>query len=109
MRALLIICTALLATACGTSDPSDTPHSVDEYMANAELTSRTLDACRAANSAEARIMRDKEACQNVREAERRIAAEETAAATADFNARMRAELDKKRRERETARSSGSSN
>lgn len=75
MRIQLLTLTVLFtATACGSvsspSDMSDQPHTVAEYLADDKLSSDTIEACRASNAAEARIMRDKEACKNVREAER---------------------------------------
>jgi len=108
------ICTLLLTltltvTACDKApavvDLSDKPHSVAEYLADDKLSADTLEACRAKNAADARVMRGKDACINVREAERQKNAKATEAATAKFNDGMEAALEERRRQREASRKS----
>ena len=75
-------------TGCGekaanlSSDLSEQPHSVEEYLANEQLTADTLAACKVSSEAEYREMEAKPACVNVREAEK----QRDAAAAADFEA-----------------------
>lgn len=98
----LPLLTALLATALGAcaGHPSDQVHSVEDYYANDQLTAETLEACRARNEAEMRLMAAKPACRNAREAERRRAAESAAAYNAEWNSYMEQQLRLRRQARE---------
>lgn len=76
---------------------ADQPHSVDEYYKDNALRSATIDACRASNEAENKVLRAKEACVNVWEAMKRHSNEGLDQAVQDDNARLKEAFEKKRK------------
>lgn len=92
MKALVTTALLVLAlTACGSQQHlADSPHSVDAYYADPALAAATIEACRAKNVEEARVMAAKQACENVRLAVSRKTDEETAETERSFNDALRA-------------------
>lgn len=101
IRIVFVATVALTVLAgCGKTDLSDQSHSVEEYMADDRLSADTIEACRAKNEAEYRLMAQKPACANVREAEDRKSDAATAKSEAEYNASMEKLLEERRRNRE---------
>jgi len=101
--ALALLAAVMSLTACSHVDLSDQAHSVEAYYADGKLSADTIEACRAKNEAEHRVMQAKEACKNVRQAEKRRSDEAQAASEAEFNRSMEQLLEERRRARAARR------
>lgn len=66
---VLALVASLSLAACSAAGLADRPHTVADYYADAQLSADTIEACRARNEAEYRVMQAKPACANVRAAE----------------------------------------
>lgn len=84
----LALVAALALPACGGSSLSDQPQPVAVYYADAQLSADTIEACRARNEAEFRLMLAKPACVNVRLAQEQHSDEAQAVAEAKYNSAM---------------------
>lgn len=96
---LLTTLSATLALAACSGDLSNTPHSVDAYLADSTLAAATAEACRPQSAAEYRELREKEACKNVRTAQLRRMEAEREKSQAAFNDELGEALRKRREER----------
>lgn len=97
-RVLVVVFGVLTLAACGPASLADQEHSVQEYYENDQLSADTLEACRARNDAEMRVMAAKPACMNVRAAQKKHQDE---AATKE-NARWEAWAEERKQKREEA-------
>lgn len=99
VAALTIALAACGERAPSVADLSDQPHTVEQYYADDALRSGTIEACKARNEAESKIMQAKPACANAMTAMKRHSAESMEKAIVDDNARLEAAFKKARDER----------
>lgn len=93
LHSACLVVVGLLA-GCAPAGPESEVHTVAEYMADQQLSAETIEACRASNEAEARVMAEKPACKNVREAEALRFQEGQRAAEKAFQEALRKEVGK---------------
>lgn len=99
----LALALVVTLSACAGGDLSDRPHDVADYYADAQLSTDTMEACRASTEAEYQVMQAKTACQNVQLAEQQRDREAQAESETEWNRAMEQLL----RERATARNAAS--
>lgn len=86
---MLVVMFVLALAACSPASPAEQAHSVDDYLADSQLSADTIEACRGRNEAEVRVMGEKPACRNVWAAERQRWNDAVARSTGDWNDRLR--------------------
>lgn len=97
---LALVTAAALLGGCA-ADLSEQPHSVSEYLADDKLSSATIEACRASNDAELRVMQAKPACVNVQAAERQKRDAQLHLAEEKSNAKLEEMMERRREHRES--------
>lgn len=102
LNGTVFLASAVLALGACSPTPApptsaaDTPHSVEAFYQDAELSARTIEACRALNEADRRAKAEKPACQNVWASEKRHSTESDEKSTEAWNSWMQGELERKR-------------